>query len=207
MNNTAPQTEEVKQWTYFPTSTVLTVDNYPYGYKKCKASFTVEFKKGKGYRTIFQTVNPSTGRVNAPKKSTYYNIVLMKQDQSGFVTYAYYSFNGAEQINKACKFIADKFDLFTPEQISDFYFQLVTFLRVELIASVQYGGSKAENIKPFIMPFVAIAVKGIKEGGNLFSSIVLDLEGMKATKPENFNPFTVSSEFIIGAEGIREVKL
>jgi hypothetical protein len=48
-----------------------TAENYPYGRLRTQAFFSVEFDSKKGFRSVFQTINPKTGRVNAPKKSTY----------------------------------------------------------------------------------------------------------------------------------------
>lgn len=55
----------------FKTDEKITVENYPYGRLQCKATFSLEFKEAKGYRTVRQTINPKTGRINNPKKSTY----------------------------------------------------------------------------------------------------------------------------------------
>ena len=49
----------------------IEVVNYPYGGLKTKAYFSIEFNEKKGFRSIFQTIDPKTDRLNNPKKSTY----------------------------------------------------------------------------------------------------------------------------------------
>lgn len=85
------------------------VDSYPYGGKlRCKASFSIEFDKKKGFRSIFQTVNPKNGRINAPKKSTYghllYNYI---NPDDGHIKVGHKSLSGYEEINKTLDFIDD----------------------------------------------------------------------------------------------------
>ena len=54
----------------------LVTNDYPYGRLRCTMAFSQEFKMGKGFRSVRQSTNPKTGRVNKPKKSTYYQIML-----------------------------------------------------------------------------------------------------------------------------------
>jgi hypothetical protein len=57
--------------TYYHTTKKAIVDSYPYGRLRATAFFSLEFKKGKGFRSVFQTINPKNNRLNAPKYSTY----------------------------------------------------------------------------------------------------------------------------------------
>ncbi len=53
------------------------VENYPYGFRlKTKARYYIETTKN-GQRSVFQTLNPKTQKWNAPKKSTYSEIMLL----------------------------------------------------------------------------------------------------------------------------------
>lgn len=53
-------------------STAYLVDSYPYGFTtRTQAKYWIEFKPGKGFRSMFQTLNPKTHRWNKPKASTY----------------------------------------------------------------------------------------------------------------------------------------
>jgi len=48
------------------------VEDYPYGFKlRTQAKFWLEYKPGKGYRFLSQTMDPKNGRWNKPKASTY----------------------------------------------------------------------------------------------------------------------------------------
>ena len=53
-------------------ATAYVQDDYPYSRsKRCVRRVWVEYKPGKGYRFMAQTINPDTGRLNNPKASTY----------------------------------------------------------------------------------------------------------------------------------------
>ena len=68
---------------YYSTSTKLVSENYPYGNLRTTKTDWIEFKKGKGFRHMSQTINPKTGRLNNPKASTYYYIMLLGRDENG----------------------------------------------------------------------------------------------------------------------------
>jgi hypothetical protein len=173
------------------TQEKLAVTNYPYGYKKTTAYFSIEFKKGKGFRSVFQTINPSNGKLNAPKKGTYSPVLIMKQDEDGFVSHVSYDFNGAEEFNKGCKFMHENFDLFTKEQVQDIYAHCFMIQKVNVKAMVIYCGSKFEDIKPLVQTSVNYAIEGMRSGENFFNSMLLDVEALENTKQKDFNPFRV----------------
>lgn len=50
------------------------VDDYPYGSLRTKIRFWLEKSPSKGFRFVSQTLNPKTGKWNAPKPSTYAKI-------------------------------------------------------------------------------------------------------------------------------------
>ena len=86
---------------FVPEPTVdnpLVVDDYPYGFRlRTKIRYWVETKKGKGQRFVSQTLNPKTGRWNAPKPSTYSDIMVVYIDKTnGYVTHATLSFSDGE---------------------------------------------------------------------------------------------------------------
>lgn len=56
--------------TYSNPRKSLVIDNWPSGAHKTTATFTVEAVKGKE-RAVRVTINPKTGKANAPKKLTY----------------------------------------------------------------------------------------------------------------------------------------
>lgn len=70
--------------------TARVVDDYPYGRRlRCTIRYWVETVPGKGDRFVSQTCNPTTGRWNNPKKSTYSPIVVMFIDpETGYTRHA-----------------------------------------------------------------------------------------------------------------------
>ena len=67
-------TSVVRKPLYGHTSpeTAYVVKDYPYGFKlRTSIRYWLEKKPGKGFRFVSQTMNPKTGKWNAPKPSTY----------------------------------------------------------------------------------------------------------------------------------------
>ncbi len=175
------------------TTEKITIENYPYGYKKTTAYFSIEFVKGKGFRSVFQTINPANGKLNNPKKGVYHPVLVMKQDESGHVSYVSYDFNGAEAFNKSCNFMNDNFELFTKEQVKDIYAYAFNMLKINTKAMVIYCGSKFDDIKPLIQLSGDLAIEGFRNGENHFSDMVLDVEALENTKDPNYNPFRTTT--------------
>lgn len=186
----------------FKTTETATVDNYPYGYLKTQATFSLEWKKGKGFRTVFQTVNPKNGRINAPKKSTYSEVLLMVEKDNGHISYTGCGFNGRDAMEKGLKFMAENFEYFTEEQIKDIYLHIALMLRVDLQAIVAYCGANLETVKPLYLPSIEKALKGAKEGGNIFETIAPDFEAIEAAKVPDFQPFRKVEYANILSEGL-----
>jgi len=177
---------------YFKTNEKQEVKDYPYGYLRTSAFFSLEFRAGKGFRSVFQTVNPKTGGLNKPKYSTYSPLMLMvREEDNGHVNYVYGHFNGAKEINRDSKTVFEHFDLFTPEQIKHFYTYLIFMLKVEIRALVSYCGADLEKVTPVLAPAINIAVEGIKTGSNLFDKVVINVEALDACKVPDFQPFRV----------------
>lgn len=176
-------------------SDVVTVENYPYGYKlKTTATYSLEHKKGKGFRTVFQTINPKTGRVNAPKKSTYSPCLLLRTDSNGHVGTIGGDFYGADGINKSCMFIHNNFDKFTADQIKDLYGEAHMRLRVEAQAIVVYCGASKDKVLTLIRPLLDIASKGFNDPTqNLFDTIQIPVADLEALKDKDFKPFTTTT--------------
>ena len=167
----------------------------------------MEFNAKKGYRHITQTIDPKTGRLCNPKKSTYGTLVVRYYDEKNHIKCEWFDFNGDEAINKGCKFVAENFDLFTPEEIKYLYATVQMMAKVDFQATATYGGSKVEDLKPFYLDFLKTCSEGFKSCENLFHKLQLDSVGIKATKPANFSPFKVSNQYIIDGNGMREVSL
>lgn len=176
------------------TNEKIEVKNYPYGFKLRTTLFDyVEFSPKKGYRHCTQTVNPKNGRLNNPKKSTYYPLLVRYYNEKNHIKSISFDFNGDAAINKGCEFLGNNFELFTPEEIKYLYSYIFDMSFIDFKATCIYGGSKAEELKPLYKKFWEITKQGLKEGTNLFAFLKLDSEAINATKPENFSPFVVKS--------------
>lgn len=184
---------------FVPTTEKLVSENYPYGYTLKTTKYDwLEFKKGKGFRHVSQTINPKTGRLNAPKAGTYSDVYLLGRDENNHVKCGGASFYGDDGMNKGCKFIAENFHLFTAAEITHIYETVLCKLVVSFKAQIIYNGAQKETVLPLFMPAIEIAKEGMKTGANLFASIVLDVAAIDATKDPNFQPFKVTSHFTIG---------
>jgi len=88
------------------------VDSYPYGFKKTKAKYWIESKKGNGDRLVFQTLNPKTQKWNKPKKSTYSKVIICGIDKENghFKQIGHLSHYSREEFNKDYDFIKDLVD-------------------------------------------------------------------------------------------------
>ena len=178
---------------FIPTNKTIEVENYPYGFTLRTTLFdTIEFDPKKGYRHITQTINPKNGRLNAPKKSTYSDLVLRYFDENNHIKAIHYSFNGGNELNKVCKVLAANFDLFTKEEISYFYNLIFVMAFVDMKAKAMYCGSKLEDLKPLYQNYIDTVKIGINTGVNVFESLQLDLDAIDKTKVENYQPFKVS---------------
>ena len=87
------------------------VSNYPYGRLQCVATFGVEFKKNKGFRSEFQTVNPKNGRLNAMKNGTYDDFKCLVKEENGHYKWYTSSCNGLDAIISTLSFIGKNFDI------------------------------------------------------------------------------------------------
>lgn len=179
---------------YYSTSTKLVSENYPYGYNlKTTKTDWIEFKKGKGFRHWSQTINPKTGRLNAPKSGTYYEVMLLGRDENGHVKSWGTTIFGLGEINETAKFMFENFDLFTPAEIESIANTFFLKLKASTIASVQYCGAKFEDLKPFFEVAVKAAVDIIKTKENLFDFINVNEEGVNACEVPDFQPFKIVS--------------
>jgi hypothetical protein len=176
---------------YFKSTDKVTVDGYPYGRLRATAFFSLEFKKGEGFRSVFQTINPKNNRLNAPKYSTYCPIMAMyRNEANGHVEYDWIRMHGDEDINKAAAFMSEHFDLYTPEMIKGICVEMALYAKASAKATVIYGGAKWEDIKGYYDNAVNALIEGAKTGANVFPAVVIDAVAVDAAKPENFNPFS-----------------
>lgn len=170
------------------------VDNYPYGRLKTKATFSIEFDVKKGFRSVFQTVNPKTGRINNPKKGTYNEIAFMVIDENGFVENNSYYLNGdIKKTNEVFIFLSKNFDIFTKEQIEFITLSLINDSKMSMRGYVMYCNSKLEDLKPLYDHIVKTLVEIVNTGENKFEGLKFDVDAIEATKEAGYNPFKITT--------------
>jgi hypothetical protein len=179
-----------------PTATKVISENYPYGFReKTTKTDYLEFSPKHGFRHCSTTVNPKTGRVNNPKKSTYYEIMLLGIDEVGHCKTLVLDFYDNERKDKTTKFLSEdqNFNLFTIEQMKFIYEYLYMQLKVDIKARIMYCGADFEVLKPLYDSQIKLVVEGIKNPTeNRFKEIVFDWEKIEATKKPGFNPFVTT---------------
>jgi hypothetical protein len=183
---------------YIKTSEIIEVLNYPYSFNLKTTLFdSVDFDIKKGYRHSKQTINPKTSKANKPKKSTYYALIVRYYDENNHIKWNTFDFNGEKEINRGTEFLAQNFNLFTPIEIKYLYNLIYKMAIVDYQATIIYGGSKAEELKPLYTDFLTICKGAIESGENVFNLLKLDCEAIESTKPANYNPFTIKQYEII----------
>lgn len=170
---------------YLPTNFIGTVQDYPYGYTlKTTATFGVEFKKWKWFRTFFQTVNPKTGKPNKPKVSTYSDIILMYENEDGHYKYHHFDLNvSMEKLNKVMDLVVENKWLFTDEQLKFISSMTLTICKVSMYSMIQYCGAKIEDLKPLYADFIR-AINDLD-----FTSVRLDHVAIENTRVDWYKPF------------------
>lgn len=179
---------------YLPTTTKHHTPDYPYSFRlRCEKWDWIEWKPGKGFRHVYQTLNPKTNRLNKPKADTYCPILLMFLDENGHVQTAGYSLSGDTAINNACAFLNRTAHYFTDEQVKDLYGEIVTALRGSIHATCQWLGAKAEDLIPIYDKAMKAAISGYATGERgHFTDIFVDADAVKAVCPANYQPFKVT---------------
>lgn len=177
---------------YYSTSRTVTVENYPYGYKlKTTLTHSLEFKSGKGFRHVTQTVNPKTGRLNKPKRGNYYPLMLLATDSETNYTRSYaLNPNSAEGVNTAAEFMRDKYSLFQHREIVHAANYLIKILKADTYARAVYCGSNTAEILPYYKEAVTALFDIASTGSNLFDKVHVDTFALDALKVPNFQPFT-----------------
>jgi hypothetical protein len=171
-----------------------TVENYPYGFRlKTSMTFSLEFNAKKGFRSISQSVNPKTGKLNKPKKSTYNYLKVLKLSDDGKVTCYNTDFYNNEAKTKGWQFIADNFDLFTADQIKYLAVLNSQLLKADLISKVQYYNSDLEKLKPLYQSAFETLREIHATGKNLWVNISIDWQAVEALKDKDYQPFKITN--------------
>lgn len=183
---------------FTPTTEKIVSENYPYGFRaKTTKKDYLEFDFKKGFRHCSTTIDPKSGRVNNPKKSTYYDMMVLGLDENNHCKSFVLSLNGQKEMQTAIDFlqVPANFALFTSQQIEYFYIMILAMSKVNAKAQVIYCGTKWEDLKPYYEIPLNTIVEAIKTKGkeNRFSEIVFDWIGIDSLKVPNYQPFKVVS--------------
>jgi hypothetical protein len=180
--------------TFFPTNEKLVSEIYPYGSKiKTTKTDWLEFNQ-KGFRHVSQTVNPKTGKLYAPIKSTYNTVMILAKDEHGNIINRSISLNGYESWQKNLPFLAEKFTFFAPEQVEYIYRTFLLMTRLQVHSKIVYCGVQPSDILPLLGDAIELTYKAISSKGmeNYFTQInsSLDYAKIAACKVKDFNPFS-----------------
>ena len=177
---------------FIPTAERVEVSNYPYGRLRCTLYDTIEFAPKKGYRHVTQTINPKTNRINNPKKSTYYPLMVRFYNEDNHIKTLVFSLYSNKEINNVIKFVGANFTLFTKDEIEYIYAIVLTHTKASIQGSVSYGGAKFDELKPLFDPLISKMVEGFKDSTLNNFDIFIDVEAVENCKPKDFNPFVTT---------------
>lgn len=180
-----------------PTSETLST-TWPYGRLRADAMLSVEFNKNNGFRTVFQSKNPKTGKWNAPKKSTYSQVIVQTIDETGFISSIHLSFNvESKKFNENLKFMGDNFNLFTEQQHEYIYLEIAAMLKVKMMSLINYCGANKDAVMAMLMPTFKKAIEAVNSRENRYESIIFDADAVEGLKVPAYNPFKITSTFKI----------
>jgi hypothetical protein len=126
------------------------IEDYPYGFRlRTTARYYIETVSKKGDRVVFQTLNPTTGKWNKPKKSTYSAIIILWLDENNHIKSSHLSagWASAEQIEA----FAIHLEKFNAEQLKMYkYVKAVNntqkYIKFEIVNTTAYTAEQhAEN--------------------------------------------------------------
>jgi len=182
----------------YKTSEQIISKNYPYGFRlRTTKTDYIEFSNTRGFRHCSFTINPKTGKQNNPKKSTYYEVLVLGIDEvTGYTKSKALSFYDHNDIDNLIAFfsVQDNFELFTSEQMTYIYRQFLVHCKVNIQAQVTYCGSKPEDLFPLFNSGIDLIIKGVKEKGlaNYFSQIKFDWVKIDSFEVEGYQPCKVT---------------
>ena len=203
---------------FIPTAEKVIVENYPYGYTLKTTLFdTIDFDPKKGYRHVTQTINPKTGRLNNPKKGTYYMFLLRFFNEDGHIKTMAIDFNSVlEEINTPAKKVSQIWHILEKEEKEYLIREFKSFLQVACMASVQYKGldkdiasAEYKKLANYLNTFANIEEKKVKGEikkvitsynveENIFANLPqIDAEKLKANTPEDYQPFKITQSVIL----------
>ena len=164
-------------------------DNYPYGRLKCTMTFEVEYKENKGYRGVTQSINPKTGRLNAPKKGTYNNFMFMTEDENGHFHFHALHINGFEDVEKFITFLSNNPEIkFSAPQNDDLYAKICATIKL----SAMYTKLAKPEMKDDFLEAIKFRefIKLFKNKANIYEAVNV---GFKAEPIKAFEHPTESA--------------
>lgn len=161
-----------------------TVDNYPYGAgKETRAYLSVEFSSKKGFRYVYQTVNPIKNRLNEPNKGTYNECVyLYKNDETGLVERHISHISGYDNALEHCEFFAANFEALG--LTSEMCIYLYGRIKKVMETSLRYMQGDQDALAALFKPCFELLETGIKTGENIFGQIHIDRDAIKKLEME-----------------------
>jgi len=176
-----------------PTKTVYKVENYPYGHTlKTDKFYSIEFTAKRGFRLVEQTLNPKTGKLNAPKKSTYSPVMLLRVENGKIRAHTEDFYDDAGK-SRGYKFMFENHHNFSVEEIKAVALYNIMLLKADIIAKATYCGSDTAKMFPLYEEAVKTLVEISKTGENLWNKININWEEVKALEVPDYKPFKASS--------------
>lgn len=166
------------------------VSSYPYGRLRTHAYFSVEFKPKFGFRSVFQTINPKTGKLNAPKKGTYYTFAYNYiNPDNGHIEYGGFNTDSFGGVNRLCKFLAENNEALgrlDKEMVTEICCVLFNAMR----GNARYcpvGQVNAEKLIAIIDEPTKLILDGFKTGVIDFGAVAVDEAAIEALKQDYIN--------------------
>jgi len=174
---------ETTQFTILPIREKQSTDSYPYGRLRTTAFFSIEFVPGKGFRHVFQTVNPKNGRLNAPKKSTYSHFMyLVRNNENGHYETRGFGIGGFEDVNKIARWLNVNLEAvdMTEEMVKNICCTIFTSMRI----SSRWVDAPAEKVIEIVKSSAEAALRGFKTGVCRWQDIYVDVDAIEKLKTE-----------------------
>lgn len=182
-----------------PVSQINKVDSYPYGRLRTTAFFSVEFVPKKGFRSVFQTIDPKTGRENKPKKGTYDHLLFcVQENETGHYKWrGYGNMSSDEGVNKCAQLIQEHGEAM---QLTDDMKAFIVATMYQVIKAGMYWTHKdvAPEALQLIDPTVKAIIEMLKTKQFDFSRICLPVAELEAVRRKKEIQFVTTHHEIIG---------
>jgi len=193
----------MKNFNFLPSSHVEEIKDYPFGRHRTTGTAFLEFSPKKGFRFVRQLRDPKTGRLCAPKKSTYHEIALPIINENGYFSYANFDLNRTiEEVPTVYKAISANWHLWTNDQQDYILRMVLMYSKVAIRAAYEYSGLNPSNNVELseVLPIFETVIKRAKEGLNRSNENPLRncspnielYQSLLKRVPENYSPFKVT---------------